>query len=77
MSTSIRPGDRVRVVFPPKHVCIHHQRYVKTEGEFGVVDRLDARFGDHPIIVVFNSLRHPPFGEPWVETFSAVELQPA
>jgi hypothetical protein len=41
----------------------------------GVVDRLDDRFGDHPIIVVFISLRHPPFGEPWVEGFSDVELE--
>jgi hypothetical protein len=76
MSDTIRPGDRVRVAFPPKHVCIYHfDRFVKTEGEIGQVDRLDDRFGDHPIVVVFNGLRHPPFGEPWVDTFSAVELE--
>jgi hypothetical protein len=64
MSDTIRPGDRVRVVFPPKHVCIHHQRFVKTEGQIGRVDRFDSRFGDHPIIVVFSTLQHPPFNDP-------------
>ena len=72
--SDIRPGDRVRVVFPPKSVCIH-QRYVETEGEVGVMDRLDARFGDHPIVVVFDGLRHPPFNDPWVDRFSATELE--
>jgi hypothetical protein len=75
MSETIRPGDRVRVVFPPKHACVHHQRYVPTEGQIGVVNRLDYRFGDHPIIVVFNCLRHPPFSDPWVEGFGADELE--
>jgi hypothetical protein len=76
MSDTIRPGDRVRVAFPPMHVC-HRHAMVKTMGEIGVVDRLDDRFGDHPIIVVFNALRHPPFNDPWVESFSPVELEPA
>jgi hypothetical protein len=48
---------------------------VKTEAEIGVVDRFDARFGDHPIIVVFDTLRHPPFNDPWVEGFNPVELE--
>src|SRR5215218_8455180 len=75
MSTTIRDG--VRVAFPPKHTCPIHGSFamVQTEGEVGTVDRLDDRFGDHPIIVVFNTLRHPPFNDPWVEGFSPVELQ--
>jgi hypothetical protein len=76
MGTDIRPGDRVRVVFPPKHLC-HAYKVVKTEGKIGQVDRFDARFSDHPIIVVFNTLRHPPFNDPWVEGFSPDELEPA
>jgi hypothetical protein len=74
MSDTVRPGDRVRVVFPPKHVCTHHGM-VNTRGQVGQVDRYDDRFGDHPIIVVFNTLRHPPFNDPWVEGFSPVELE--
>jgi hypothetical protein len=76
MSDTIRPGDHVRVVFPPRHVCRAH-KIVETEGQIGRVDRFDSHFGDHPIVVVFNGLRHPPFNDPWVDTFSAVELEPA
>ena len=76
MATDIRPGDRVRVVFPPKHVCTRCMvSPVRTGGEVGMVDCLDARFGDHPVIVVFNALRHPPFNDPWVEGFSPVEFE--
>ena len=79
MNTSICPGDRVRVVFPAKHLCPIHgaMAMVETEGEVGTVDRLDARFGDHPIVVVFDALRHPPFNDPWVDRYSPVELEPA
>ena len=79
MNDTIRPGDHVRVVFPPMHVCTIHgaMAMVETKGEIGRVDRGDARFGDHPIIVVFDTLRHPPFNDPWVDRYSPVELEPA
>jgi hypothetical protein len=50
---------------------------VETEGEIGLVDRLDARFGDHPIVVAFATLRHRPFSDPWADAHSPVELGPA
>jgi hypothetical protein len=74
MSPTIRVGDRVRVAFPPRHTCTRHKA-VSTTGQVGTVDRLDERFGDHPIVVVFNGLRHPPFNDPWVDAYSPVELE--
>ena len=65
----------MRVVFPPKHLC-RFQNVVQTEGEVGVVERLDERFGDHSVIVVFTTVRHPPFNDPWVRGFNAVKLEP-
>jgi hypothetical protein len=76
MNTDIRRGDRDRVVPAPEHRCMLHGTHamVQAEGKIGVVDRLDDRFDDHPI-VVFRGLRHPPFNDPWVEGFSPVELE--
>jgi hypothetical protein len=40
----------------------------------GVVDRIDERRGDHCVIVVFRGIACPPFGAPWVDTFTPDEL---
>jgi hypothetical protein len=40
----------------------------------GVVDRIDACFLGHPVIVRFPSVAVPPFGASWVGAFAPGEL---
>ncbi len=78
MST-VAPGVRVTVV-PPRELtrlgCRHRHYMVglPLEGAVGVVDRIDPRFGDHRVVVVFPTIHTPPFGSPWVDVFAPTEL---
>jgi hypothetical protein len=53
----------------------HLQRALPLESAVGVVDRLDERYGDHPVVVRFPTVTVPPFGQAWVDGFAADELE--
>lgn len=54
---------------------LHLTSGLPLEGTVGVVDRVDRRFADHNVIVVFHTIVTRPFGEPWVDGFTADELE--
>ncbi len=78
---AIRPGTRVMVVSPRELLRLncHHQHYavgLPLEDAVGVVDRIDRRFRDHRVVVVFPTIHTPPFGSAWVDVFAPDELVP-
>ena len=80
MQPDIRPGTRVLVRWaglPKVSPCHRHlQSTLPLFQSVGVVDRIDDRRGGHPVVVVFPTIRTPPFGTAWVDTFAADELVP-
>lgn len=76
MNREISPGTRVRVTLAlrrPCHPCPF--RLVPVEGELGTVDHVKADGRSHPYVVQLDATV-PPFGERWVDSFSADELEP-
>ncbi len=71
----LRPGDRVRVAIPRNEPChLHSTETAPVLGVTGTVDRVDERFGDHCVLVVFD-LWHE--GTRWTDRFKPSELAPA
>lgn len=78
MLVEIRPGDRVLVRWaglPKTSPCHRHlQSELPLFQSVGVVDRIDERYGQHCLIVLFLTIRTEPFGTAWVDAFRADEL---
>ena len=78
MNTAIVPSARVLVRWagvPHASPCLLHlATEVPLLQNVGVVDRIDERFGEHCVIVVFRGIRTAPFGGPWVDAFTPDEL---
>jgi hypothetical protein len=72
---AITPGAQVLVRFDRHSPCGHHLLHeLPLFQAVGVVDRVDARFRDHKVVVRFPSVTVPPFGAGWVDVFSPGEL---
>ena len=72
---ALQAGDRVRVAIPRNEPChLHSLSTVPVLGAIGMVDRVDERFGDHCVVVVFD-LWHE--GTQWTDRFKPSELAPA
>ena len=72
---AITPGISVMIRHDRSWSCGHHRiAEVPLFQQVGTVDHLDARYGEHCVVVVFPSLLKPIFGEPWVDTFTPDEL---
>ena len=70
----MRPGDRVRVAIPRNEPCsLHSLETVPVLGVIGTVDRVEERFGEHCVVVVFD-LWHR--GTRWTDRFKPSELVP-
>jgi hypothetical protein len=75
MSPEIRPGALVLVRFDRRSPCPHHmQMSLPLFQNVGVVDRIDAHYGEHCVVVRFPTIACPPFGSPWVDAFSPGEV---
>jgi hypothetical protein len=76
MSTVIGPGVRVRITDQRFGLCNGFGRHgmVDATGHVGIVDRVDERLGDHPVVVEFRTLRCPILGTTWVDSFKPSEL---
>lgn len=73
--TTITPGTLVLVRHDKHRPCARHLLHsVPLFQQVGVVDRIDGRLGDHEVVVRFPTIVCPPFGEPWVDSFTADEL---
>ena len=71
----IEAGARVRVAIPRNQPCaLHCFDAVPVLGAIGTVDRVDARLGEHCMVVVFD-LWH--LGTRWTDRFRPSELAPA
>jgi hypothetical protein len=69
------PGTRVLVRHDRCWPCFHHCiKDVPLFQNIGVVDRLDDRWGEHRVVVMFAPIRAPHTGEPWVDAFTPAEL---
>ena len=52
---ALRLGDRVRVAILCNEPChLHSLETVPVLGAIGTVDRVDARLGEHSMVVVFD-----------------------
>jgi hypothetical protein len=75
---AITPGARVLVRWagvPHVSPCsLHLASDVPLFQNVGTVDRIDARYGEHCVVVVFRSIATPPFGTAWCDTFTPSEL---
>jgi hypothetical protein len=78
MHADIRPGDLVLVRhagLPKVSPCsLHLERELPLFQSVGRVDRIDERYGEHSVVVVFPTIACPPFGSAWVDTFAPGEL---
>jgi hypothetical protein len=78
MSPTIAPGARVLVRWaglPRVSPCsLHLVADLPLFQNVGTVDRIDARYGDHSVVVMFLTIACPPFGSPWVDAFMPDEL---
>jgi hypothetical protein len=78
MSPAIVRGARVLVRWaglPRVSPCsLHLTAELPLFQNVGTVDRVDARYGDHCVIVRFPTIACPPFGSPWVDAFTPDEL---
>jgi hypothetical protein len=78
MSSTIAPGARVLVRWaglPKSSPChLHLTLEFPLLQNVGAVDRIDERYGEHCVIVVFRGIACPPFGAPWVDAFTPDEL---
>jgi hypothetical protein len=78
MGPVIRPGALVLVRwagvlhFSPCH--LHLARELPLFQSVGTVDRVDKRYGEHCVVVVFQAIPCPPFGGAWVDAFELDEL---
>ncbi len=72
---ALRPGDRVRVAILRNEPChLHSLETVPVLGAIGTVDRVDERFGEHCVVVVFDLWYQ---GTRWTDRFKPSELAPA
>ena len=73
---AVKAGDRVRVAIPWNEPCSLHclEAIPALLQAIGTVDRVDERFGDHRVVVVFD-LWH--LGTRWTDRFRPSELVPA
>jgi hypothetical protein len=74
MDSGIRPGTHVLVRWAGlPHVSPCHLYPVRELPLFqsvGIVDRIDGRYGEHCVMVVFRGIPVPPFGTAWCDVFT-------